>query len=72
MSVMDYSLDPWKIINLYFKRAHLAKLVSHQLESYNEFVETQLEKTIEMFNPVKIMSENDYDMQLKKYRLWEL
>ncbi len=69
MSAMDFSFDPWKLINLYFKQAHLARLVSHQIESYNEFVETQLEKTIEMFNPIKIMSENDYDMTLKKYKL---
>ena len=45
----------------YFKGQHLKRLVRHQLESYNQFVTSQLKKTIEMFNPVTIHSENDKD-----------
>ena len=61
--------DPWKLIRLYFKNCHLSQLVRHQIESYNDFVNTQIEKTIEMFNPVKIKSENDYVEELDKYKL---
>ena len=51
----------WKIIESYFKGKHLQRLVRHQLESYNHFVTNQIKKTIEMFNPVTIHSENDKD-----------
>jgi DNA-directed RNA polymerase II subunit RPB2 len=39
------------------------------LESYNNFVGYQITKTIEMFNPVHIKSENDYDPKSGKYSL---
>jgi len=61
--------DPWSIIESYFKNCHLEQLVRHQLESYNDFVNFQIIKTIEMFNPVIIKSENDYDEKLDKYKL---
>ena len=34
--------------------------VRHQVESYNYFVNHQIQKTIDMFNPVTIHSEHDY------------
>ena len=49
----------WDIIESYFKAKHLERLVRHQLESYNYFVEHQAQKTIDMFNPVHIKSEHD-------------
>ena len=49
----------WKIIESYFKDKYLTRLVRHQLESYNYFVEKQLFDTIKMFNPVKIHSEKE-------------
>ena len=52
---------PWKIIKSYFKGSHLEKLVRHQLESYNMFVNYQIQRTINMFNPVRIASEQNYD-----------
>lgn len=61
--------DPWTLIESYFTGQHLAKLVRHQLESYNDFVNYQLQKTIDMFNPVQIHSEHDYDAKSKKYQL---
>ena len=61
--------DIWEIISSYFKKQYLEKLVRHQLESYNDFVEHQIWKTINMFNPVTVKSENDYSEQHKKYRL---
>ena len=52
--------NPWKLITSYFGNNHLDKLVRHQLESYNNFTENNIEKTIMMFNPVLIRSEHDY------------
>lgn len=73
-SIFDIENDqfietPWNIIESYFKGQHLERLVRHQLESYNNFVGYQIIKTIEMFNPVHIMSEQDYDPVSKKHSL---
>ena len=61
--------QPWSVIESYFKNCHLEQLVRHQLESYNDFVNYQITKTIDMFNPVIIKSENDYDQKSDKYKL---
>ena len=73
-SIFDIENDqfietPWNIIESYFKGQHLERLVRHQLESYNNFVGYQIIKTIEMFNPVHIASEQDYDPASKKHSL---
>jgi len=60
---------PWKIIESYFKGQHLKRCIRHQLESYNDFVVNQIQKTIDMFNPVTIHSEQDFDKETNKYRL---
>jgi len=52
---------PWTLIDSYFKNKHLKQLVRHQLESYNYFVNTQIQNTINMFNPLNITSEQFYD-----------
>jgi DNA-directed RNA polymerase beta subunit len=69
----DYSTNfiepPWTIIESYFKDKHLDRLVRHQIESYNNFVGYQIIKTIEMFNPVHIKSENDFDKESGLYAL---
>ena len=64
-----YIEDPWTIIESYFGDQHLERLVRHQLESYNNFVGYQIIKTIEMFNPVQIKSENDFDEKSGHYSL---
>jgi DNA-directed RNA polymerase II subunit RPB2 len=64
-----YIETPWNIIESYFKGQQLERFVRHQLESYNNFVGYQITKTIEMFNPVHIASEQDYDPLSKKYAL---
>jgi DNA-directed RNA polymerase beta subunit len=64
-----YIEDPWTIIESYFKDQHLDRLVRHQLESYNNFVGYQIIKTIEMFNPVHIKSEEDFNHTIGKYSL---
>ena len=65
----EYIEEPWTLIESYFKGQHLERLVRHQLESYNNFVGYQIMKTIEMFNPVRIASENDFDPISKKHSL---
>jgi len=65
----DYSEAPWKIISSYFENQHLKRLVRHQIESYNDFVNVQIERTIGMFNPVMIASEQDFDKKNRKYKL---
>ncbi len=66
---VEYDEAPWKIIGSYFEGQHLKRLVRHQLESYNDFVNNQLERTIQMFNPVTIASEQDFDKKTKKHKL---
>ena len=64
-----YIETPWTIIEAYFKGQHLERLVRHQLESFNNFTSYQIQKTIDMFNPVHIASENDFDPVSQKYSL---
>ena len=64
-----YIETPWNIIESYFSGQQLERFVRHQLESYNNFVGYQITKTIEMFNPVHIASEQDFDATSKKYSL---
>ena len=64
-----YIETPWEIIESYFSGQQLERFVRHQLESFNNFVGYQIIKTIEMFNPVHIASEQDYDPTSKKYAL---
>jgi DNA-directed RNA polymerase II subunit RPB2 len=65
----SYIEEPWTIIGSYFEGKYLDQLVRHQIESYNDMVNVQLKRTIDMFNPVKIASEQDYDKITHKYRL---
>ena len=65
----QYIETPWNIIESYFRGQHLERFVRHQLESYNNFVGYQITKTIEMFNPVHIASEQDFDPVSKKHSL---
>ena len=65
----SFTEEPWSIIQSYFRNNHLRKLVEHQLESYNEFINCQVHKTIDMFNTLRIVSDQDYNEEFKKYRL---
>jgi DNA-directed RNA polymerase II subunit RPB2 len=65
----NYTEDPYHIIESYFEGQHLERLVRHQIESYNHFVNYQIQRTIQMFNPVVIHSENDYVADRDKYFL---
>jgi DNA-directed RNA polymerase beta subunit len=48
-SNVNDSETPWVFIESYFKQKHLKQLVKHQLESYNYFVNNQIQNTIDMF-----------------------
>jgi len=65
----NYTDAPFTILESYFEGQHLERLVRHQKESYNHFINYQLQRTIEMFNPVTVRSENDYIEKQKKYML---
>jgi len=52
----EYIEEPFTIIESYFEGQHLQRLVRHQLESYNHFINFQVQRTIQMFNPVIIHS----------------
>ena len=60
---------PWNIIESYFDGQHLTRCIRHQLESYNHFVNHEIQKTIDMFNPVTVHSEHDYNKEFDKYTL---
>ena len=65
----NYIEEPYHIIESYFQGQHLERLVRHQIESYNHFVNYQIQRTIQMFNPVTIHSDNDYVASEDKYLL---
>ena len=67
---MDLSEDDiWSLIESYFTEQHLTRCVRHQLESYDYFTTHQIKETINMFNPVTIHSEQDYNAEHDKYLL---
>jgi len=65
----EFVEEPYNIIESYFDGQHLERLVRHQIESYNHFVNYQIQRTIQMFNPVVIHSDNDYVQDKDKYFL---
>jgi len=69
-SIVKYdNTKHWPIIESYFTGQHLARMVRHQVESYNDFVNFQIKKTINMFNSVKVHSIKDYDMKNRAFKL---
>ena len=65
----DYVEEPHVLIDSYFRGQHLERLVRHQIESYNHFINSQISRTIQMFNPVSIRSENDFVVENGQYFL---
>ena len=48
MKENDFQKITWKILESYFGEEYLLRLVRHQLESYNYFIETQIQDIIKM------------------------
>ena len=72
MNMNTEELDKEQIFSLiesYFYNKHLHQLVRHQVESYDNFVGSEIINTINMFNPVIIHSDHDYVPECKKYSL---
>lgn len=70
MTEDPYIETPFDIIGSYYRGRHLEQLARHQIESFNNFVNFQLPRTIDMFNkPEPISSELDYNTALKKNSL---
>ena len=69
IDVDNYIEEPHIIIDSCFRGRHLRRLVEHQVESYNDFIQFQVPRTISMFNPIHICSEHDLDKAVNKYRL---
>jgi DNA-directed RNA polymerase II subunit RPB2 len=65
----SYVEEPYALIESYFEGQHLDRLVRHQIESYDHFINNQIQKTIEMFNPVFIHSEHDLIPDSNEYAL---
>jgi len=65
----EYIETPWHLIEAYFKPNYSEKLVQHQIASYNHFINYQLERTISMFNPFRIVSDHDLDPKTGSYSL---
>ena len=65
----NYRSEPFDILQSYFEGNPLERLVRHQLESYNNVVNFQMQRTIEMFNPIVIKSDADYDPETNTYGL---
>ena len=66
---MTHSNIAWDIIELYFKNNHLEQLIKHQIESYDKFIEYELLKTIEMFNPIIIKPDSYFNNEINAYGL---
>ena len=64
-----YIEEPWSVLKSYFQGNHLKQLVRHQIESFNDFVTNQCHKTIAMFNPIQIRSDQDFMKEANRHRL---
>ena len=67
--IREHVEEPWVLLGSYFNGQCLKQLVRHQLESYNNFVTYQIQKTIDMFNPIHICSDHDFNKTVGKYSL---
>ena len=65
----EYSELAFDVVEKYFEDQHLAQLVRHQVESMDDFYSHQAAKTIDMFNPVVIVSDQDLDKETGKHKL---
>ena len=65
----EYIEEPFTIIESYFNGQHSSRLVRHQIESYNNFINLQMPETIRMFNNIKIRTLKDYNPEKDLYGL---
>jgi DNA-directed RNA polymerase II subunit RPB2 len=65
----EYNQTPFDVLGTYFEGNPLDRLTRHQIESYNHFVTYQMQRTIDMFNPIQIKSDNDFNEVTNEYGL---
>ena len=51
---INWNKDTWKIIDAYFKQQGLQQVIQHQLDSYNDFVNNDIQDIINQNNPIII------------------
>ncbi len=59
----NWEVETWNVIDSYFSDKQ--KLVQHQLDTYNHFVDHKIQEIINEFNP--IISYADYNQEIQKY-----
>ena len=58
----EWDRDTWEVIQLFVKRDKGSHLVSHQLHSYNTFIQKELPVVIEQYNPITLNYNFDEDV----------
>lgn len=61
------SNEVWKALKHLLPTQNI--IVAHQIESFNDFMSHQFEKTVKMFNPICVRSEKDFDIDSGHYSL---
>jgi DNA-directed RNA polymerase II subunit RPB2 len=61
--------EPFAIIESYFKGNEHGRLIRHQVESTNYFIKHQMQATINMFNPRRVVSDEDYNIDTGDHNL---
>jgi DNA-directed RNA polymerase II subunit RPB2 len=65
----DYTTGTFAVIESYFKDKVNSRVVRHQIESMNHFYKHQMQATIDMFNPRRVVSESDYNSDTGDHNL---
>ena len=58
--------DIWNIINSYFNQQNKKNLVTHQYDSFEQFVDKYINDVLQQFNPIKI--DHNYDAEVNKHK----
>ena len=64
--MFDSNTDSWEVIDSYFKENGLHQIIQHQLESFNDFISSDIQDIISQNNPVVI--NYDYVPEVGKHR----
>ena len=62
MSTFNWDIDSWKVLDLYFSDD--SRLVQHQLESFNDYIDVLIPQIIERNNPILINTDYDKDIDM--------
>ena len=61
--------EPFTVIESYFRGKEHQRLTRHQVESINHFIKHQMQATINMFNPRKVVADKDYNIDTGDHNL---